>query len=251
MSQGFVDRFGAVSGDYARFRPQYPSALFDWLASIAPGRSLAWDCATGSGQAAIELASRFDRVIATDASVGQIAAATPAPGVTYRAAKAEDSGLLSDSVDLITVAQALHWFDVDAFYAECDRVLVGGGVLAVWSYGPLSVEGVSVDRVVQRYYHDIVGPWWPPERALVDSGYMSVDLPHPEISAPSFEMEAWWTLRELEGYLGTWSATSAYRAEMEEDPIELIETSLSRAWRDPEGERRITWPLTVRVCRSA
>ena len=251
MSAEFVDRFGAVSDDYSKFRPKYPSAIFDWLASIAPSSSLVWDCATGSGQAAVELTARFDRVVATDASPAQIASAVSAPGLTYRVAEASDSGLADQSVDLITVAQALHWFDLDAFFAECERVLVPGGVLAVWSYGPLSVDGKTVDAVIQRYYHDIVGPWWPPERVLVDSGYASIELPGRGIETPPFEMEAWWTLNQTMGYLSTWSASSAYRSAMGEDPLVVIENSLGRAWRDPEGERRVRWPLTLRACRSA
>lgn len=249
MGEGFVDRFGPVSGDYAAFRPTYPDALFDWLASVINQAGLAWDCATGTGQAAIPLAARFERVVATDASDDQIAGAPTVANIEFRVAPAHKSGLPDASVDLVTVAQALHWFDVDRFFAECQRVLKPGGVLAVWTYGPLHVAGQTVDSVVQRYYHEIVGSWWPPERKLVDSGYRSISLPFPEFETPEFQMDAWWTLRELLGYLGTWSATTAYRDAMHSDPREIIENSLARAWRDSEGERQVVWPLTVRACR--
>lgn len=249
MTKDFVNRFGSVSRDYAAFRPDYPSDLFDWLTSVAPSTSVAWDCATGTGQAALELAGRFGRVIATDASSDQIAHATPHPLIDYRVAAAEASGIPDASIDLVTVAQALHWFDVERFFLECARVLVPGGVLAVLTYGPLHVDGATVDRVVQHYYHDIVGPYWPAERALVDSGYASVSFPWPQLAAPVFEMEAWWTLPDLLGYMGTWSSTTAYRQVAGEDPRSLIERRLARAWRDPEGLRRIAWPLRFVVCR--
>lgn len=249
MADAFVDRFAQVACDYAAFRPTYPPAFFDWLATIAPARSSAWDCATGSGQAAVDLAERFGRVVATDASQGQLSRAKPHPRVEYRHAPADASGIPTSSVDLVTAAQALHWFDVERFFAECERVLVPGGVLAVWNYGPLHVADKSVDRVIQGYYHDIVGPYWPAERVLVDSGYASVVLPYPQLDAPVFQMEAWWTLLELLGYLGTWSSTVAYREAIEQDPLELIDHQLARTWRDPDGARQIIWPLTVLVCR--
>lgn len=249
LIQRFVDHFASVSGDYAAFRPTYPPGLFDWLAAIAPSHSLAWDCATGTGQAAIELVKRFDRVVATDASSDQIAAATPHPRVEYRVAAAEESGIQASSAALVTVAQALHWFAIDRFFGECARVLAPGGVLAVWSYGPLRVASKTLDRALRRYYRDIVGHYWPPERALVDSGYASVVLPYAELEVPPFEMQAYWTLSQLVGYLGTWSATVAYRNAIGDDPCALIAPALERAWCDPHGPREITWPLRVRVCR--
>ncbi|MBU4555629.1 MAG: class I SAM-dependent methyltransferase [Actinobacteria bacterium] len=245
MGAAFVDRFATISRDYATFRPAYPTALFDWLATIAPERSIAWDCGTGSGQAAVALAEYFERVVATDASESQLSSALSHPAVEYRIAAAEVSGLADSSVDLITVAQALHWFDVEDFFTECERVLTPGGVLAVWSYGPLRMTGKTVDRVVQDYYHNIVGHFWPMERALVDSGYATITLPFQSIDSPAFEMEEWWKLDELLGYLGTWSATTAYREAVEQDPLELIENRMLRAWRNPEGERQVVWPLTV------
>lgn len=251
MPASFVDRFGAVAADYADFRPSYPPALFDWLASIAPAHSLAWDCATGSGQAAVALAAHFDRVIATDASAGQIACATPHPRVAYRVASADASGLHGASLDLITVAQALHWFDIDGFFAECDRVLAAGGVLAVWSYGPPEVDDDAVDAIVQHYFRDVVGPYWPPVRALVESGYAAIALPFPELAVPSFEMTALWSMDQLVGYLGTWSATSAYRQARGQDPRDRIAGPLAQAWADRGAARKVRWPLTVRVGRKA
>lgn len=242
----FVDRFAPIAADYAAYRPTYPSALFAWLAAAAPRRLCAWDCATGSGQAARELAAHFERVIATDASAGQLAQALHHPRVDYRVAPAESSGLAAASVDLITVAQALHWFDIERFFAESGRVLGPHGVLAVWTYGPLQVAGPA-DAIVQRYYHDIVGPYWPAERRLVDSGYASVALPYPELAGPAFELIAAWPLTSLLGYFGTWSSTRAYQVAHGIDPRTLVADELARAWGEPHRSREVRWPLTVRV----
>lgn len=248
-STAFVDRFAPVAADYAAFRPCYPAALYTWLAACSPRPALAWDCATGTGQAARGLAACFERVVATDASAGQIAQAPSDPRIAYRVAAAEDSGLATATVDLVTVAQALHWFDRARFFAEVARVLRPDGILAVWTYGPLRVAGPTVDGLVQRYYQDIVGPYWPPARALVDSGYAGIALPYPELVPPPFAMTVAWTLEQLLGYLGTWSSTTAYREANGVDPRTLVGPALARAWGEPRNVREVRWPLTVRVCR--
>lgn len=250
MDHVFVDRFGAVASDYAAFRPSYPAALYAWLASVVEGHELAWDCATGNGQAARGLSGYFAQVIATDASADQIRAAATSPGIQFRVAGAEESGLAPASVDLITVAQALHWLDRGRFFGECARVLKPQGVLAVWTYGPLHVEDESIDAQIQRYYYDIVGRFWPPERVLVDGGYQSIALPFPELEVPRFEMSVNWSLEQLFGYLGTWSSTSAYRQARQRDPRELIRRELSAVWGETASVRRVIWPLTVRAARS-
>ncbi|HEY6066574.1 MAG TPA: class I SAM-dependent methyltransferase, partial [Thermoanaerobaculia bacterium] len=177
----FPDHFSGVAGAYAEHRPRYPDRLFEWVAGLAPRRELAWDCATGNGQAALGLADHFERVIATDASPAQIAAAVPHPRVEYRVAPAESSGLAAESADVVTVGQALHWFDRPAFYAEVRRVLRPGGVLAAWTYGHCLLGDPSADAAMRRFYSETVGPCWPPERALVDEGYRSIELPFEEI----------------------------------------------------------------------
>ncbi|HRD64669.1 MAG TPA: class I SAM-dependent methyltransferase [Candidatus Competibacter sp.] len=251
MSDTFTDHFASVAADYAGFRPTYPAKLFAWLADIAPGRTLAWDCAAGSGQASRDLALHFERVVATDASSAQIAAAMPQPGVEYRVAAAEASGLPDAAVDLVAVAQALHWLDLDRFYAETRRVLKPGGILAVWSYGVLSVEGATANAQVEAFYRDTVGPYWPPERRLVESGYRTLPFPFAEIPAPAFDMEAHWTLSELLGYIRSWSATGRYIAERGHDPVAPLATELSPLWTPPHDRRRVTWPLAVRVGKAS
>jgi ubiquinone/menaquinone biosynthesis C-methylase UbiE len=208
MSQPFHDHFSELAKRYADFRPHYPAALFDYLATLVPRSSLVWDCACGNGQATLDLATRFDRVIATDASREQIAAAPPHPNVEYRVALAEQSGLPDESAALITVALALHWFAHDSFYAEARRVLLPGGVLAAWAYGILEAEDAAVNRLVQDYYSKTVGPYWPPERRLVEQGYRTIPFPFAEIATPTFRMTARWTLDRLLGYFSSWSATT-------------------------------------------
>lgn len=194
----FKDHFSRQAGDYAKFRPRYPRAIFEYLGTLAPSRNLAWDCATGNGQAAVGLASVFDRVIATDASEKQIANAEQHDHVKYRVAPAEASGLESSSIDLIMVAQALHWFDLQRFYDEVRRVLKPNGALAASAYRFFHVTP-EIDKLVNHRYHDeIVGPFWPPERALIQK-FEQLPFPFPEIEAPRFEMAAEWNLDQLIG----------------------------------------------------
>lgn len=219
--------------------------MFGWLASIAPVRQLAWDCATGSGQAAVEVAEVFERVIATDASEKQITNAERHQGVEYRVATAERSGLESSSVDLITVAQALHWFDLDKFYLEVRRVAKPRGVIAATAY-KLATVSPKIDAVVNRYYSEIVGRYWPTERVLVEK-FEELPFPFAEIETPPFEMVAEWSVEQLLGYLRTWSATQRFMAAEKRDPLADIETELRQAW--GEQQRRVVWPLTVKVGR--
>jgi ubiquinone/menaquinone biosynthesis C-methylase UbiE len=250
MSQIFHDHFSQVSSLYADFRPQYPSQLFDYLAEFAPGRSLVWDCAAGNGQATVDLVRRFDRVIATDASAEQIAAAKPQANVEYRVAPAEQSGLPDTCADLVTVAQALHWFDLPRFYAEARRVLRPGGVLAVWAYGIHAVEDQAINEIVQDYYGNVVGPYWPPERKLVEEGYRTLPFPFAEVQPPHFEMQTRWTLDQLLGYFSTWSATNRFIKARGENPLKPLAESLRRAWGNEATARIVTWPLSLRVGRA-
>jgi len=243
--QGFKDHFSRQAAEYAKFRPRYPKELFQWLAGVAPSTQLAWDCATGNGQAAVELAELFERVIATDASERQIGSAEAHAPVEYRVAPAEESGIDSNTVDLITVAQALHWFNLERFYAEARRVSKPGGVLAVWAY-KLATVSPEIDAMVNHYYSEVVGPFWPEERVLVEK-FEELAFPFPEIAAPLFEMVAEWNAEHLIGYLRTWSATQRFMAANQRDPVEEIEGGLRTAWGNEV--RLVVWPLTARVGR--
>ena len=245
----FKDHFSRLAAPYATFRPRYPPEVFSYLAQLCRERHKVWDCACGNGQATLSLAAHFDAVIATDASQAQLAAAPAHPKVTYRAAPAEESGIETASVDLVTVAQALHWFDLDRFYSEVQRVLKSAGVVAVWTYGSLHVEGEQVDDPVQEFYHNIVGPYWPPERKFVEEGYRGLAFPFAEISPPPFNMEEHWDRSHLLGYLRTWSSIARYIDANGVDPVVALEQRLEPVWIDAKILRKITWPLSLRVGR--
>jgi len=242
----FPDHFSASAARYASYRPSYPPDLFGWLAKTTGERERAWDCGTGSGQAAIALAAHFNEVVATDASHSQLTHAVRAERVHYAAMTAEDSALASRSVHLITVAQALHWFDLSRFYPEARRVLAPGGTLAVWSYGLLSISP-EIDVLVNSFYRETLGGYWPPERARVDAGYAALPFPFTELVAPNFHMTRNWTLAQLMGYLDTWSAVSEYRKRNGASPVGRFVAELEPTWGDNATLRRVTWPLELRV----
>jgi ubiquinone/menaquinone biosynthesis C-methylase UbiE len=242
----FKDHFSGQAADYAKFRPRYPQEMFEYLGKMAPTRQLAWDCGTGNGQAAVGLASVFDHVIATDASEKQIANAEPHEGVEYRVAPAENSGIQSDTVDLIMVAQALHWFDLPRFYEEASRVLKQNGVLAASAYKLLHITPKIDELVNDRYYGKIVGPFWPAERGLVEQ-FEKIPFPFSEIQMTSFDIAMQWDMEHLVGYLRSWSATQRFIAANNRDPLEEIADQLRAAWGDPRQIRRVIWPLTLLV----
>lgn len=243
------DHFSRSAAAYAAYRATYPSALFAYVAGLVRRRELAWDCATGTGQAALGLADWFGHVVGTDASAAQIERAAPHARVEYRVAPAEASGLASTSVDLVTVAQALHWLDLDAFYDEARRVLAPGGVLAVWAYGDPSLEKPALDAVLRRFNHETVGPYWPAERQLVRDGYRTIPFPFDEVAPPPFTLEREWSVAELVGYLRTWSATAAFTARHGRDPVDVVEAELRAVWGAPRGRCTIRWPLALRIGR--
>lgn len=244
----FKDHFSSLAASYATFRPEYPPALFEWLAALAPGRERVWDCGTGSGQAAQGLAPLFAEVVATDASAAQIAAAEGAANVRFRVAPAEQSGLEDASVDLLVVAQAAHWFDLPAFYAEARRVLRPGGVLALITYSGHRVDPV-IDGPSLHFYREVVGSYWPPERKWVENGYRDLPFPFPELEVPAFELTASWDLPHFLGYQATWSATRRYTEATGQDPLPALEAALAPLWGAPETRRTVRWPLALKVAR--
>jgi ubiquinone/menaquinone biosynthesis C-methylase UbiE len=244
-----ADHFSQVAPAYASCRPGYPDELFDYLGEQVSRHHLAWDCAAGSGQATIALARQFDRVIATDISASMLQQAPRHPAVEYRVAPADASGLADATADLVTVAQALHWLDIEAFYAEAARVLVPGGVLAVWTYGTQYLDEPPLDRVLQRFYTEIVGPHWSPERRHVESGYRTLSFPFPELEPPALGMEQRWSLAQLLGYVGTWSASQRFRKAVGQDPVTQLARDLGPHWGDPLVRRRVRWPLSLRLGR--
>ena len=249
MSGSFHDHFSGHAAEYAAHRPGYPEPLFDALAGLVDRRRLAWDCAGGSGQAVRGLASRFERIVATDGSIAQLARARTSPNVSRWVALAERSGLRTRCIDLVTVAQALHWFDRPAFYREVRRVVRPGGAIVVWCYSLTRVTP-DVDREVDRFYREVVGPYWPPERTWVEDAYRTIPFEFDEEPFPGHAIEARWSLDELLGYLGTWSATRRYMADRGGDPRVPLAPRLRERWPQPDGgPTPVRWPLGGRVGR--
>lgn len=242
----FQDHFSTQASSYAKSRPTYPPALFEWLARLAPGRALAWDAGSGNGQAAVALAAHFERVVATEPSAAQLAQATAHARVSYQQA-AETAPMLEDrSVDLLTVAQAAHWFDRPLYYAEVRRVARAGALVALWTYTHCLVTP-EIDAKVYHFYDAVVGPYWPPERVHCVNGYRDFDFPFDELEFPITSMELTWDLDAFLAYLDTWSAVDRYRKEQRRDPIPELRGSLLPLWGDSTTPRRIAWPLAGRV----
>jgi SAM-dependent methyltransferase len=241
----FSDHFSGHASDYAAHRPRYPEALYRFLAEQCQAHQLAWDCATGNGQAAFSLADYFERVIATDASAQQVDAATAHPKITYSVAPAEASGLDDASVDLLTIAQALHWFDLDAFFEEASRVVKPGGLLVAWSYAESSVDS-EVDSVTRAVF-DEVEDYWPPERNIVMNRYRDIAFPWAGVEAPSISMSENWTVDQMLGYFRTWSATQRCQKHRGTDPVAIHESALRQAW--GASRRQVSWPLTIKAIR--
>lgn len=244
----FQDHFSQQAPDYARYRPQYPSRLFDYLAALPGQRDLAWDCATGNGQAALGLTPYFNRVIATDASTNQIEHAIAHPQIMYRVSTAERTDLPDHSVDLITIAQALHWFDFDAFYAEVRRVLKPEGVIAAWCYNRTDITP-EIDRVLKTYGSDLLRTYWASQIAYVSKHYTTIPFPFDESPAPTFNIQSQWNLNDLLNYLNTWSAAQTYIKQHGEDPLDRVRADLAAAWGPPEQQRIINWTLYLRTGR--
>ena len=244
----FQDHFSEHADAYASHRPVYPDAFADFLADVAPGRNAAWEAGCGSGQLTTLLATRFRRVIATDASEEQIARAPDLPGVTYRCVRAESTRLPAGMADLCVAAQAVHWFDLDAYYAEVRRVGRKGGVVALATYALMDVDE-AVDAVVRAFYNAELDAHWPPERRLVEEGYASLPFPFEEIAMPNFEMYAEWTLDQLIGYIRTWSGVRASVECGGGGAVDAFERDLERAWGDPAARRPVRWPVAGRIGR--
>jgi SAM-dependent methyltransferase len=242
------DHFSPVAEQYASFRPSYPGELFDWLASVAPQRKLAWDCGAGSGQATAALAARFEQVRGTDISAAQLASAPALANVEYRVTPAEASGLPDHSADLVTVAQALHWFDLPAFYTEVQRVLKPQGVIAAWGYNRFLIEQPELQKIIDNFYVETIGPYWPAERVHVENEYRHLPFPFSRILTPRFSLHKEWPRDHLMGYLRSWSAVGRYQVANGIDPVDALEKEIKLHW--PEGKSYwIEWPLFMHVGR--
>jgi ubiquinone/menaquinone biosynthesis C-methylase UbiE len=240
------DNFSAQAACYAQFRPDYPEALVAEIVSHCRSRDKALDVATGNGQLAVRLARHFHEVYATDISQKQLDHAVAAPNVRYRIGRAEQLDFPDDSLDLVTVAQALHWFDFDRFYREVARVVKPEGIFAAVGYG-LFRSAPEINAVTDDFYHNIVGPYWDAERRWIDEGYRTIPFPFDEIPAPEFTCEKEWTFPYVMGYLGSWSAVQHYRKANGSDPLAIIYERLRDAW--GSGTKKVVFPLLCRIAR--
>lgn len=245
----FADHFSKQSDAYRIARPHYPDALFAWLQSLVPEKKFAWDCATGNGQAAISLAAYFARVEATDASADQIAHAFPHPDVHYRVAIAYASGLENACADIVTVATAVHWFDLPRFYAEADRVLKPSGILAIWAYAGCRIDP-DIDHILDHFAEITLLDYWPAGAKLSwQTKYEGLPFPYAEMDTPGFACEENWELDMLRQYLFSWSAVQQYIRMHGANPVDSVAEALAGAWGDPETKRIIRWPLFMKVGR--
>jgi SAM-dependent methyltransferase len=241
----FSDHFSGVAASYATYRPQYPASLFDWLASVCQRHEVAWDCACGSGQASRPLASHFDLVVGTDASPTQVAAAEAVETTRFVVAESERVPLAGRTVDLVSVAQALHWFAGESFYREVRRVVRPRGVFAAWTYGMPRMVSDDAERVVHEFIDGPLGPFWPPEIRMVLDGYATIDLPFEELDAPAFEMKVEWKLEGFLGFVRTWSAVGRYV----EERVPRLAAELEELWGSEEDVLPVSYRLDLRAGR--
>jgi len=245
----FQDHFSAHAADYRNSRPHYPSALFDWLAAQCASTDLAWDAGCGNGQASVALGEHFSTVFASDPSAEQIENAIVHPRVSYRVEPAERCSLPDACADLVTVGQAMHWFDVPRFQAEARRVLKVGGVIAVWTYAESRVDA-AVDAVFDRLHNDLLGPYWPAGREHVITQYRLLPFVFENIVAPAFEVRCDWSLPQYLAYLRSWSASQRCLRETGRDAVDEISAAMQAAWGDPDQARAVIWPLTLKAGRA-
>lgn len=243
----FQDHFSKQADIYLKARPTYPDELFEYLTGLAPGNQTCWDCATGNGQAAIALAAHFEKVIATDGSAEQIKNGIPHPKVEYRIATAEESGLATGCIDLITVATAAHWFNHDKFYAEAQRVAKPNGVLALWTYSEAHINP-AIDELMEWFMYDYLYNYWPDGRWYVRNKYQTLPFPFEEIQAPAFYCRMQWSKAQWLNYVKSWSSYTRYVTTHGHEPLNTLTDKLDPVWNDTET-KEVTWPLHLKAAR--
>ncbi len=242
------DIFSQQAAGYAQYRPTTPAALYDHLFAQVSAFDMAWDCGTGNGQAAVVLAEHFRNVYATDISQQQLDKAVQKANISYRLERAEHTTLPDNCVDIITIAQAIHWFDFGPFYTEVKRVAKDGAIIAAWTYILLQVDNGPIDDIVNNIYIDILGPYWDKERKYVDERYQSIPFPFEELKAPVFYNKVQWTAAQLKGYLDTWSSAGHYKTKNGHSPVDLIAGELGKHWKDDEI-KEVIFPIFMRIGR--
>ena len=238
--------FFYLADQYYRHRPTYPQEWYHYLAGLCEDQDLAFDCAAGNGQAALGLADHFSKVFATDVSKEQIANAFQLPNIEYKVSPGEIIDLPDNSVDLVAVAQGIHWLDPDKFYSEAKRVMKPAGRIAVWCYN-LTEISEEIDLLIKKYAFEILKPYWPEEVKFVFENYKTIKFPFTEIQGPEFFIKREWSIDEMINFLSTWSAVGKYWKNLGKDPIHEIIIPLKEAWGDEDELRLIKWPLHYRV----
>ncbi len=239
-----LDRFSAQASLYARYRINYPPELYAWLLPQVPGRQRAWDCATGNGQVAAVLAAHFTHVEATDISTAQLQQAPALLNVTYQQAPAEHTPFAAVSFDLVTVAQAMHWFDVETFNQEVRRVLQPGGVVAEWGYGLVQVSP-ELDLLIRKFHNETMRPYWDENRWHITDEYARLPFPFGAVRHARFEVRRQWSAEWFLNYLRTWSSVAQYQQQHRQDAVQLIADEVARLW--GPGEREVRFPVFGRL----
>jgi hypothetical protein len=243
-----LDNFSRQSALYALYRPRYPQELYTFLLSHTPGRNAAWDCGTGNGQVAAELARSFEQVWATDISQNQLKQAAVVPNITYIHTRSEETDFKSGSFDLITIAQAIHWFDFEKFYQEVNRVAKTNALVAAWGYGLLHIHPL-LDPIIEEFYSEQIGQYWDSERKYIDEAYQTIPFPFREIDTPDFFIEVAWSLEKLEGYFNTWSSVQKYIDKQGQNPVTDVIKKLQPLWQPIEAKKTIRFPVFMRAGR--
>ena len=242
----FEDHFSELAKTYSKYRPSYPTELFSYIAYCCKEHHQAWDCGTGNGQAAISLAEYFEKVYATDASKEQLEQATNHPKIIFRNEPAEKVSLEDSSTDVVTVAAAVHWFNIEKFYAEVKRVLKPGGIIAVWGYHLFKISP-PIDKLLNKYYSEILKDYWPEQFHFVDTRYAELPFPFPELTPPKFEMITNWNFKQVVGFLDSWSGTKIYLHKNGLHPLDEVLEELKKEWGSEKIKRKINWPLHMRI----
>ena len=239
------DNFSTHSDKYAQYRPTYPVELFEFIMTHVKHTKTAWDCGTGNGQVARQLANYFEQVYASDISAQQIEHAQKHSNIIYSVQPAEKTNYPDKSFDLIVVAQAIHWFNFEKFYTEVKRALKNDGVFVVLRYGNAYITA-EIDAVVEKLYNGIVGPYWDKERKYIEESYQTIPFPFQEVETPQFVNTFSWTFEHFVGYLKTWSAVKHFIKQRGYDPLDDIYEELSYSWGNV-ATREVNYPLLLRV----
>lgn len=241
------DIFSVQSASYKKYRPTYPTELYDDILSNVEGRNECWDCGTGNGQVALVLSKHFKQVQASDISEGQLNKATQKKNINYSITRAEKTHFADDRFDLVTVGQAAHWFDFDAFNQEVKRVTKKGGLIAIWGYGLLRIDS-QVDTLIDHFYKDIIGPYWDPERRHIDSAYQSINFDFEEIPySKQRTIDVKWEIAQLQGYFNSWSCVQHYKNQNNgENPVDELIDKVGACW-NTDTKMDIKFPLFIRL----